>query len=72
MSGERSSYTSQSVQASFHRKSQPHCYYRSDYTLTLTPAGGAAERYSLVLEDPTPNAPALFINDDAFLKQDGR
>jgi hypothetical protein len=40
--------------------------------LTLTPAGGAGERYSLVLEDPTPNATALFINDDAFLKKDGR
>jgi hypothetical protein len=51
---------------------QSGTYTMNDYTLTLTPAGGAAERYSLVLEDPTPNATALFINDDAFLKKDGR
>ena len=37
-----------------------------------TPAGGTPERYSLVLEDPTPSATALFINGDAFLKKDGR
>ena len=47
-------------------------YTMNDYTLTLTPAGSAPELYSLVLEDPTPNATTLFINDDAFLKKDGR
>jgi hypothetical protein len=51
---------------------QTGTYTMNDYTLTLTPAGGAPELYSLVLEDPTPNATALFINDDAFLKKDGR
>jgi len=45
---------------------------RRDYTVTLTPAGGVSEHYGLVLEDPAPNATALFINDDAFLKKDGR
>jgi hypothetical protein len=48
---------------------QSGTYSMDGYTLTLTPAGGAPELYSLVLEDPTPNAGALFINDDAFLKK---
>jgi hypothetical protein len=44
-------------------------YSMDGYTLTLTPVGAAPELYSLVLEDPTPNAGALFIDDKAFLKK---
>ncbi len=48
---------------------QTGTYSMDNYTLTLNPAGGVPELYSLVLEDPSPNADALFIDDSAFLKK---
>jgi hypothetical protein len=42
------------------------------FVVSEGPASGAPEYDSLVLEDPIPNAAALFINDGAFLKKDVR